>query len=232
MVPAPLPGNEVERLAALRRLQILDTGPEKIFDDLTLLASYISQTPIALISLVDKERQWFKSRIGLDVEETSRDASFCAHAILNPELLIVPDTLQDARFFHNPLVLEAPNIRFYAGAPLQTAEGFSMGTLCVIDRSPRNLSEGQKRALEALARQASELIEFRRTLIELKEALGTIKLLGGLLPICAWCKKIRDENGTWTLIEEYIQQHSEADFSHGICPECTKRVHPNYTSKK
>ena len=227
MQVAPLPNNEVDRLAALRRYQILDTDPEKSFDDLTTLASFICQTPIALISLVDKERQWFKSRIGVEAIETSRDLAFCAHAILKPETLIVPDTYRDLRFVDNPLVLETPHIRFYAGAPLYTSDGFALGTLCVLDRTPRSLSKEQQLALEALARQASALIESRRTLMQLNEALSTIKLLGGLLPICASCKRIRDENGTWTVLERYIHQHSEATFTHGICPECAHRLYPD-----
>jgi GAF domain-containing protein len=232
MKAAPYPANETSRLAALRRYRILDTDPEKSFDDLTYVASFICQTPIALVSFVDKDRQWFKSRIGLEPQETSREVSFCAHAILKPETLIVPDTFEDSRFADNPLVREDPNIRFYAGAPLFTADSLPLGTLCVIDRIPRTLSEEQQRALEALSRQASALIEMRRTLMELNEALGTLKMLGGILPICASCKKIRDEQGKWHILEAYIQNHSEAQFSHGVCPECAQRLYPDHYKRR
>jgi len=232
MKAAPLPANETNRLAALRRYRILDTDPEKSFDDLTYVASFICQTPIALVSFVDKDRQWFKSRIGLDAKETSREVSFCGHAILKPETLIVPDTFEDSRFADNPLVRQDPNIRFYAGAPLITADGLLLGTLCVIDRIPRTLSEEQQLALEALSRQASALIEMRRTLMDLNEALATLKMLGGILPICASCKKIRDEQGEWKILEAYIQDHSEAQFTHGVCPDCAQRLYPDHYTRR
>jgi len=159
---APLPANERERLKALLRYEILDTDSERHFDDLTLLASHICQTPIALVSLVDKDRQWFKARVGLSVSETSRDVSFCAHAILQPNLFIVPDATEDARFADNPLVTSEPKIRFYAGMPLFTSDGkHALGTLCVIDRVPRELSATQKGEIEALARQVQALLELR-----------------------------------------------------------------------
>jgi GGDEF domain-containing protein len=158
---APLPAKERERLQALLRYEILDTGSERHFDDLTFLASHICQTPIALVSLVDKDRQWFKARIGLSVSETSRDVSFCAHAILQPNLFIVQDATEDARFADNPLVTSEPKIRFYAGMPLFTSDGkHALGTLCVIDRVPRELSATQKEEIEALARQQA-LLELR-----------------------------------------------------------------------
>jgi GAF domain-containing protein len=232
MKSAPVPENEKDRLAALRRYNLLDSDPEKSFDDLTMIASYICQTPIALVSLVDENRQWFKSKRGLDAPETSREVSFCAHAMLKQEVMVVPDTLNDDRFHDNPLVTHDPHIRFYAGAPLFTADGYALGTICVIDRQPHELSEEQRGALEALSRQASSLIEYRRNLAELNEALGTIKLLSGMLPICAGCKKIRDEEGAWVGIEGYISKHSEAEFTHGICPDCAQRLYPDYFPKK
>src|SRR5205085_857740 len=126
---APLRADEAERLAALRRYGILDTEPEPAFDDLTLVASIVCETPIAAITLVDEHRQWFKSIVGLPVRETSRDLSFCAHTIVEADLLVVPDVLADARFSTNPLVISEPRIRFYAGAPLVTPDGHALGTL-------------------------------------------------------------------------------------------------------
>jgi diguanylate cyclase (GGDEF)-like protein/PAS domain S-box-containing protein len=167
---APLPRNEAERLAALRRYEILDTLPEQVFDDLTLLAAQICEAPIAVVSLIDEDRQWFKSKIGLTVEETSRDIAFCAHAIHDPEPFIVHDALEDERFADNPLVTSDPHIRFYAGAPLITSEGHALGTLCVIDRVPRELDAEQVEALRALSRQVTMQIEVRRQAARLAES--------------------------------------------------------------
>jgi GAF domain-containing protein len=165
------PANEEARVAALEKYAILDTDPEQCFDDLTLLASYICKTPIALISLVDEDRQWFKSRVGMDAKETSRDIAFCSTAILQSDVFVVPDALADERFRDNPLVVSDPNIRFYAGAPLINEDGYALGTLCVVDRTPRELAADQKDALKALSRLVLAQLEFRRNLILLKEAL-------------------------------------------------------------
>ena len=167
MMPTP----EGARLAALEKYAILDTEPEQAFDDLTLLASYICKTPIALISLVAEKRQWFKSKVGLSVSETPREIAFCSTAIMQSEVMVVPDTLQDPRFRNNPLVVSEPRIRFYAGAPLITEEGYALGTLCVVDRTPREFSADQKEALQALSRLVCAQLEFRRNLMLLKEAL-------------------------------------------------------------
>lgn len=170
MLVAPLPVNEDARLAALESYDILDTEREQAYDDFTLLAAQICGTPIALISLIDQRRQWFKSQIGLDIQETPRDQAFCAHAIIDNRTLIVGDAMNDKRFQDNPLVLGAPEIRFYAGAPLVTAEGHGLGTLCVIDRVPRTLSAEQVAALEALSRQLMTHLDLRRANIALREA--------------------------------------------------------------
>ena len=164
--------DDAARVSALQKYAILDSEPEQAFDDLTLLASYVCKTPIALISLIDEDRQWFKSKVGISATETSRDIAFCSTAIQQPDVLVVPDTLQDERFRTNPLVVSEPNIRFYAGAPLINEDGYALGTLCVIDRAPRNLAADQESALKALSRLVLMQLEFRRNLILLKEALN------------------------------------------------------------
>jgi GAF domain-containing protein len=159
---APIPPSEKKRLNVLWQYEVLDTVPEEVFDDLTELATRICEAPIALISLVDEKRQWFKSKVGTSVNETSRDVSFCAHAINQTELLIVPDATLDTRFAANPLVTSDPKIRFYAGAPLITPDGYALGTLCVIDKVPRDLRPEQQQALRILARHVVSQLELRR----------------------------------------------------------------------
>src|SRR5262249_3971106 len=163
---APLPENEADRLAALRGLDILDTPPEVAYDELSALAAHICQPPVALISLVDEDRQWFKSRVGWAAGETPREVAFCAHAIRQPDLLVVPDASADERFANNPLVASPQGIRFYAGAPLVTAEGHALGTLCVLDHKPRGLTAEQARALRALSHQVVAQLRLRQQLAE------------------------------------------------------------------
>ena len=158
-----IPINEKERIEALKSYMILDSHVEKEFDEITKLASIICKVPIALISLIDSERQWFKSRIGLDVTETSRPISFCGHAINHSEeLFIISDSRKDSRFFDNPLVTGDPNVIFYAGSPLLDESGFVLGTLCVIDNHPKNLTEEQKLVLKYLSNQVVNLMKYRR----------------------------------------------------------------------
>ncbi|NUM80250.1 PAS domain S-box protein [bacterium] len=372
-MPVLKPRNESQRLESLYRYKILDTDPEQRFDDLTYLASFICNAPVAMINFIDAERQWVKSKIGTDVRETTRDVAFCAHTILQNDLMVVTDAAKDERFANNPFVAAGPKVRFYAGATILSGDGHALGTICVLDTQPRNLSPEQAEALRALSRQVHDQMELRNQLIELKtalnarsqieqslrqneaylneiletsrdgilveenervmymnrayarlfgcaspeelfglhlselaapedlerlldygrrrargeeaptlytfkiqrrdnrmpveleasvsnffhenkhhiitfvrditerrrnelererliadlkNALGKVKTLSGLLPICASCKKIRDDKGYWNQIEVYIEQHSEADFSHGICPDCAKRLYP------
>jgi GAF domain-containing protein len=167
---ASITNNEKQRLKVLWQYSVLDTVPEEIFDDLTELAARICEAPIALITLVDEKRQWFKSKVGISIKETSRDISFCAHAIKQPELFIVADATKDARFARNPLVTSAPKVRFYAGAPLVSPDGYALGTLCVIDKVPRELRPGQEQALRILARHVMSQLELRRRALELADA--------------------------------------------------------------
>jgi len=165
---ARIPTNETERLKALYWHELLDTMAEEVFDDLTLLASHICNTPIALITLVDKDRQWFKSKIGLDTSETPRDIAFCGHAILQSDVLEVKDALKDQRFVANPLVTAQPHVRFYAGARIKTLEGYALGTVCVIDQVPRKLTPKQTESLTVLSRIVAGLFRQRRYIRELE----------------------------------------------------------------
>lgn len=212
---APVPSNEAERLRALRLFRVLDSGSEKAFDDLTRLAAAICETPISLISLVDEERQWFKSRVGLDAAETSRDVAFCAHAILQDDVFVVGDASTDPRFAANALVTSSPSIRFYAGAPLVVGDGLSMGTLCVIDTKPRQLTDAQLDALRTL-RQAVV------TQLELRRALEDFRVMERALPMCAWCRSIRNPDGSWSLLYEYVGRSEPV--THGMCPDCSSKV--------
>src|SRR5262245_1862077 len=197
------------RRAALRKYRILDTEPEQAFDDLTLLAAQICGTPIALITLLDEGRQWFKSRVGTSATETARSAAFCAHTIQQNELFVIPDTLADERFRDNPLVVGEPWVRFYMGAPLVTHDGHALGSLCVFDRVPRTPTPEQQEALAALRRQVVAQLELRlnvdelaqalrerdhaeeaqqRLLEELRGGLESAKRLSALLPLCSACQ--------------------------------------------
>ncbi len=188
----PIPRNEARRLKVLWQYEVLDTVPEEIFDDLTELAARICQAPIALITLVDEKRQWFKSKVGVTITETSRDVSFCAYAITQHDLFIVPDAALDPRFAKNPLVTSDPKIRFYAGAPLITPDGHALGSLCVIDKVPRELNPDQKQALRILARHVVSQLELRRRSRELADARRhTEKLKDGLEELRAELAKAR-----------------------------------------
>ncbi|HBC58163.1 MAG TPA: GGDEF domain-containing protein, partial [Gammaproteobacteria bacterium] len=151
-----LPDDESSRLTTLNALNILDTEPEERFDRLTRIAKRLFDVPIALVSLVDENRQWFKSCIGLNVRQTDRNISFCGHAILGDGIFIIPNALKDERFADNPLVIDEPHIRFYAGCPISVPDGHKMGTLCIIDRKPRQLSQEDLELLQDLANMVGQ----------------------------------------------------------------------------
>lgn len=225
MKSAPLPENEAARLRALRELAVLDTPAEPAFEDITTLAAHVCKRPMALVSLVDADRQWFKSRRGLEVSETPRDVAFCAHAILQPaEIMIVPDALRDERFADNPLVTGAPHLRFYAGAPLVTAAGEALGTLCVLDREPGELNEAEIGALRALARHAMSQLEQRRsegTLLrmELEKARHQIRSLEAAL--------LRQEDLQKELQREYSFREALIErAAEGVCVCHATPAHP------
>ncbi len=174
MFTAPIPEDDPARLATLYSYSVLDTAPEQGYEDVTALASFICGTPFSTITLVDKDRQWFKSEVGFGTNQTGRADGFCACALLSPETLIVKDTRLDPRFAENPFVLSGPQIRFYAGAPLVAPNGHILGTVCVFDTKPRVLSAGQVAALEALSRQVMALFEVRLKTIENERAAAAV----------------------------------------------------------
>ena len=220
MSDAPL--KETERLRLLEACRILDTPPERAFDDLTRLAAHICDTPIALVSLVDEARQWFKSRHGLEANETPRGHAFCHHAIENGGIpLVIEDATRDPRFEENPLVTGDPHIRFYAGVPLQVGE-HALGTLCVIDREVRQLTADQLEAVQALARQVVDQIDLRTNVRKLTDALERVRLLEDLLPLCAGCLKVREEEGYYQRVDAYLRDRLGAEVSHGLCPTCAE----------
>jgi PAS domain S-box-containing protein len=219
-VKAPVPANEQERVQALRASGVLDSAPERSYDQLAELAASLCGTPIAVVSLIDSDRQWFKSKVGLSITETSRDVAFCAHAIVHGDLLVVRDAATDQRFADNPLVTSDPHIRFYAGAPLITPQGHALGTLCVLDHVPRDLSEQQRAALRVLSAQAVAQIELSKTKSDLKnaetdahsvtEALRASEEFKGRLLACSRdCIKVLDLEGRLVYMNEGGMQSLE-----------------------
>lgn len=221
---APLPENEIDRLEALRRYEIMDTLAEQSYDDLTRLAAAITGSPIALISLVDQGRQWFKSKIGLAVSETPREFAFCAHAILDPgRALMVRDARADARFAENPLVTGEPDIRFYFGAPLVTPDHQALGTLCVIDRVPRELDAAQMESMAALSRQVVTHLELRRHTAELRQAAAAREVY--LAQLEGAQKKLEAANGRLredSMTDKLTGVGNRAAFDLRLAEECAR----------
>ena len=227
MISARIPPDEARRLARLVSLEILDTPGEERFDRITRLAARLLDTPIALVSLVDERRQWFKSVFGLDARETPRDVAFCAHAILDAEPLVVENALADPRFAKNPLVTGGPCIRFYAGAPLLVRGGSGVGTLCVIDTRPRVLDEAERQSLADLAcivETELRAVEMVRLIEALERARGEVDVLRAVVPICSYCRSVRKDADYWQSVENFIEEHLPAELSHGICPGCYRDV--------
>tara|TARA_B100001250_G_scaffold358776_1_gene335276 strand:+ start:1618 stop:2232 length:615 start_codon:yes stop_codon:yes gene_type:complete len=179
------------------------------------------------MSLVDADKQWFKSRYGFETQETSRDVSFCAHVITTPEPLIIEDALLDERFKSNPLVVEEPKISLYAGFPLQTPNDQRIGTLCVIDRKPGHLSDLQHQIMEALSRQVVSFLELRKRSICLLDALSNINKMEGIITKCSYCKEVRDTNGQWQHLEKYLSKITDIRFSHGVCDSYMEKHFPD-----
>jgi GAF domain-containing protein len=218
-MPAPIPVDEAIRLKALRRYAILDTEPDEAFDDITRLAAAICHTPIALVSFVDEDRQWFLSRHGTELRETDRCLAFCAHAILEEDLFEVPDARLDGRFAENPLVLDDPKIRFYAGALLTSPDGQNLGTLCVVDTVPRRLAEDQRASLLALARQVSHLLEGIVVRRQLAAALASLDAFDRQLPVCVVCNEMPFKDKTMSL-QTFVETHTPARFHQTVCGDC------------
>ncbi len=198
----PIPVNEIERLDSIERLVIMDTSPEQEYDDIVQLASLLAGTPISLISLVDADRQWFKAKVGVDESETDRDIAFCAHAILSSGPMIIENLMEDRRFVDNPLVLNDPNVRFYAGFPLITSEGHALGTLCVLDREPRALIETQIFGLKTLADQVLRNFELRRSAKEIRK---NAELIGKQRDVLLRSSKIQKKS--WERFKKTLKNH-------------------------
>ena len=221
------PLEEQKRLEALYKYEILDTPEEKDFDRLSQLASLVCETPISLITLLDHDRQWFKSKNGLEINETPRNIAFCNHAIMEDKMMIINDASQDERFKENPLVTSTPEIRFYAGMPLITPEGYRLGTLCVIDDKPRDLTEFQKFAVETLANEVITQLELRLKMKQLSIQSDELKQNNNYL------KRINDSNGKLlsiiahdlrspiSSISSLIDMYQNADLSNEEMKELT-----------
>jgi GAF domain-containing protein len=212
---------EQARLEVLAGYAQLDTPPERDFDDIARLAAKVSGKEIALMVLLDRDRQWFKAKVGLKICETPRNQAFCAHAIRQSKPLVVEDATRDPRFNTSTLVTDAPFVRFYAGVPLLAPSGYPLGTICVMDPKPGSISTDCLETLQILARQIVSNLELRKASRELAHALGNLKVVSDLLPLCALCKSVRNDRGYWQTVEEFMSSQSFL-VSSGICPHCAE----------
>lgn len=217
--------NEAARLRAVDRYDILDTSPEEGFDRITRIASRLLGMPIALVSVIDERRQWFKSRVGLDVTETPRAHAFCDHAIRNSDVMVVPNATMDDRFKANPLVTGDPSIRFYAGAPLRTRDGHNLGTLCVIDRTPREFSVDQKRLLQDLANLVMDQMELRLLAgtDPLTGAFNRRRFMGALEQEWSRVKRYRRSLAVLMLDIDHFKKVNDT-WGHGVGDEALRRL--------
>lgn len=218
--------HEQARLEALRSYGILDSVPERRFDNIAKLAATVLDMPISMVSFVDEDRQWSMASVGVLRGEVPRAQSFCTHAIAQTEPLVIADTSSDPRVAHMLAVTGSTNARFYAGAPLRTPQGHNVGTLCVIDRTPRVLTHRELDILSALARQVVELLEHRLTAARLLDAQTRLQTMVSLIPICSHCRKVRDETNQWMTLERLVQAKTGSRFTHGICPDCVREHYP------
>ena len=215
------------RLRSLAEFRILGTEPESCYDDITQIAASTCDVPISLMTLVDKDRQWFKSKIGLEIKQTPRDWSFCTHAIKENTPLIIEDALKDKRFINNPLVTSDPKIRFYAGFPLKTNDGNKLGTLCVIDRKPGFLNPRQLNIMKLLSNQIVSFLELRKRSLKLLDALTNLHKQEGILSVCSYCREVKNKDGDWQHLEKYLSSISDIRFSHGVCDICMEKHFPD-----
>jgi len=226
MIEPPTPADEQQRLEALEAWRILDSGSDEAFDDLVEIATTVFDMPVGLVSLVGEDRQWFKARKGVDVEESPREYSVCAHAITEPgRPFVAPDLREDERFRGNPL-LEAAGLRSYAGVPLVDRDGLPLGSICVMDTRPLGDTEEMDEKLDVLrrlSRQAIRLIEQRAVTRQLADALENVEKLEALVPVCAWCNSIRDDQDYWRSVEDFLKSRG-LDLTHGICPDCDEKL--------
>ena len=217
-----------ERLRALRATGLLEDEPSEALERLTRLASRIIDAPVSLVSMVDEDRQVFAAEVGLEEPWASRGEtplaySFCQHVVRNRDALVVGDATEDDRVRDNPSIEEL-GVRSYAGMPMTTADGHVLGSFCVIDDRPREWSEGELEILRDLASAAVTEIELRRTADALERALSKIRTLEGLIPLCAWCRKVRDDAGYWQELERYVREKAGVEITHGICPSCAEEM--------
>jgi len=217
----PIPENEEERLELLQQLDILDSLGEESYDFITKVAAEVFEVPIASITFVDEERQWLKSRIGLDIAQTPREHAFCTYNILDDEMLIVEDASTDPRFADNPFVTGEPNIRFYAGSPIQLRDDIFLGSVCILDTKPRQLDEKQKQILTSLGKQVSTLLQMRKVSEDLRQRTREVEHLQQLLPKCSRCGNVRSDDDYWTSVDDYLQTHTHQQVTQSLCPDCS-----------